>query len=231
MFDLWEVAEYVGETIVFIGVTGEVFADWKEPKRVRLAKASSLVLVLGLALSLVALIGTNEHFNGTIADLNAQAGKSNQNAADAERDAADARRDTAQLAKDAQKLKTAEVSAELELARLTGPPYSVPVIRGVAVPDILKGNKQRVLLTSETLIKLPVLPKGKSFSWTLTITQDAVGQHQFRFSPAISGFAPGLYSPSHSSWVVNLETDHSGTINKGLGGTFVAAPANMPTKN
>jgi len=28
LMGLWEVGEYVGETLVFIGVVGEVFADW-----------------------------------------------------------------------------------------------------------------------------------------------------------------------------------------------------------
>jgi len=78
--DLWEVAEYIGETLVFIGVVGEVFAEWTEPERRRLAKAASIVLVIGLAISLAALIGTNEHFNDTIAGLNAQAAGLNKSA-------------------------------------------------------------------------------------------------------------------------------------------------------
>lgn len=75
--DLWEIAEYAGETLVFIGVVIEVIAEWKEPEKKRLAKIGSIVLVIGLAMSLAALIGTNEHFSGTIADLNNQAAQAN----------------------------------------------------------------------------------------------------------------------------------------------------------
>ena len=86
--DPWEPLEYVGETLVFLGVIGEVFAEWKEPHRKKLAKASSIVLIVGLALSLAALIGTNEHFNGTIAQLNLQASQAIERAAVNEKDAA-----------------------------------------------------------------------------------------------------------------------------------------------
>lgn len=114
--------------------------------------------------------------------------------------------------------------AQLELARLTGPAYLVPVIHGTATPDLSKGTKQLVLLTSETRINLPKLPDGKSLTWTLILAQDEVGQHQFTFSPQISGFGNPLSSPGHSKWLVNLLTDSSGTVNVGLGGTFTAAP-------
>jgi hypothetical protein len=92
---MWELLEYVGETLVFFGVVGEVFAEWREPHRKRLAKASSIVLVIGLALSLASLIETNEYFNSTIADLNLKASqadaKSTANEAEAatQRDRAD----------------------------------------------------------------------------------------------------------------------------------------------
>lgn len=66
---------------MFFGVVGEVFAEWKEPHRKKLAKASSVVLIVGLALSLAALIGTNEHFNGRIAQLNLQASQAIERAA------------------------------------------------------------------------------------------------------------------------------------------------------
>jgi hypothetical protein len=107
---------------------------------------------------------------------------------------------------------------------MTGPPYLVPVIHGVATPDISKGNKQVVLLTENTHIILPALPKGKSFSWTLIVTQDRVGQHQFTTSPQMM---PGniLQSPPHSSWVLTLVTDSNGTIDTALGGAvFSPAP-------
>jgi outer membrane protein TolC len=114
--------------------------------------------------------------------------------------------------------------AQLELARLTGPPYLVPVIHGTANPDLSRGTKQLVLLTSDTQINLPKLPEGKSLTWTLILAQDEVGQHQFTFSPQISGFGNTLFSPGHSKWLVNLLTDSSGTVNVGLGGTFAPAP-------
>jgi hypothetical protein len=103
--DLWEVVEYLGETLVFVGVVGEVSAEWREPHRKSLARRSSIVLVIGLATSLGALIGTNEDFNNRIADLNVQAGQSNQAASAAELDAANAREQAAQLQKDTQELE------------------------------------------------------------------------------------------------------------------------------
>jgi hypothetical protein len=130
-----------------------------------------------------------------------------------------------------QTLVTEAANAKLELARLTGPPYRVPVIQGIATPDISRGNKQVVLLTSDTRINLPTLPKDKSFTRTLFLTQDGVGQHQFTFFPQLSGFGNVLYSPPRSSWLVNLVTDSNGTVNVGLGGTFVAAPISTPHKN
>jgi len=82
--DPWELLEYVGELLVFIGVVGEVFAEWREPHRKKLAKASSIVLVMGLALSLAALKGTNEDFNGQIADSNLKASQANERSTKAE---------------------------------------------------------------------------------------------------------------------------------------------------
>ena len=38
--DLWEYMEYVGEALVFVGIVGEVFAEWSEPGRKKIAKAS-----------------------------------------------------------------------------------------------------------------------------------------------------------------------------------------------
>lgn len=81
MSDFWEVFEYIVETLVFIGVVGEVYADWSEPERKGLGKLSSIVLVLGLASALAALIGTNEHFSGTIAGLSLQAATANERSA------------------------------------------------------------------------------------------------------------------------------------------------------
>jgi hypothetical protein len=111
---LWEIAEYAGETLVFIGVVGEVFAEWTEPERKKISKISSIVLVIGLAISLAALIGTNEQFNGTISDLQTVVSDAKQQALDA-RGAANSAKDSS-----AKVVKTAEDLAleSLELARV-----------------------------------------------------------------------------------------------------------------
>jgi len=82
--DLWEIAEYVGESLVLLGVMGEVYADRKKPEHDNLAKRSQLVLIIGLAMALAALIGTNEYFNMTIADLGLKAAESEERAAKAD---------------------------------------------------------------------------------------------------------------------------------------------------
>jgi len=94
---LWEPLEYVGEALVFLGVVGEVLAERKlilkndELRRDSLEGFASWILIAGLAISLGALVGTNEHFNSTIADLNNQAAKSNERAAQASLEAAQLR--------------------------------------------------------------------------------------------------------------------------------------------
>lgn len=103
--NLWEVAEYLGETLVFIGVVGEVYADWGEHERKSLARLSSVVLIVGLAISLAALIGTNENFNGTIADLHTQAANLNKTAADANERASAAQVEAEQLRLRAEELE------------------------------------------------------------------------------------------------------------------------------
>jgi hypothetical protein len=122
---LWEPLEYVGETLVFIGVVGEVYAEWPEPERRNLAKASSIVLIIGLALSLAALIGTNEHFNGTIADLNLKASQANERAAGAEgklagleKQASDAKAGQQKVEIELNEQKARAATAEADLIRL-----------------------------------------------------------------------------------------------------------------
>lgn len=82
--DMWEIAEYVGESLVLLGVMGEVYADRSKPERDNLAKRSQLVLIIGLAMALAALIGTNEYFNMTIADLRFKTATSEERAAKAD---------------------------------------------------------------------------------------------------------------------------------------------------
>lgn len=91
--DMWwlipssEPLEYIGEGLVFVGVLLEVLCERElilksnEPRRDRLEGIGSWVLILGLAVSLAALIGTNEYFNTTIADLNLKAAQANDRAA------------------------------------------------------------------------------------------------------------------------------------------------------
>lgn len=112
----WEPLEYVGELLVFFGVVGEVFAEWREPHRKRFAKASSVVLVIGLALSLASLIGTNEHFNDTIAFLNLKSSQADERASKNEDEAAKARAANIKLGIELQKEEQQTAEAEKEAA-------------------------------------------------------------------------------------------------------------------
>lgn len=118
MHGLWEPLEYLGEILVFIGVVGEVLTERNlvlkgaGEKRDALEGVSSWILVVGLAISLAALIGTNEYFNGTIASLNLQAKRAGERAAQDERDAAEAHREAdsfqSQIASDTARTEEAE---------------------------------------------------------------------------------------------------------------------------
>ncbi len=119
---MWEVAEYVGELLVFLGVVGEIYAEWEEPHKDKLAKVSSVVLVIGLAVSLASLIGTNESFNSTIANLNLQAQQARAEAAQNEKEAAQARKDAAEAnaraAASEAKVAAAEAEAKASEAKV-----------------------------------------------------------------------------------------------------------------
>jgi len=116
--DPWEILEYVGEALVFIGVVGEVFAEWREPHRDTMAKASSVVLVVGLALSLAALIGTNEYFNTTIAGLNLKSSQANERAAKSESAANDSKAESLKLGIELEKQEQRAATAEKDLLEL-----------------------------------------------------------------------------------------------------------------
>jgi hypothetical protein len=120
MNDPWEILEYVGETLVFFGVVGEVFAEWREPHRTKLGRVSSLVLVVGLALSLAALIATNESFNHKIAELNLQAAGANERAENAEKTAKgyEAQISTANSRTATNEMETARLRKEAEDERM-----------------------------------------------------------------------------------------------------------------
>ncbi len=89
---LWELLEYLGEALVFLGVVGEVLAERKlisknnEAGRDAIEGMASGVLIVGLGVSLGALLMTNEHFNARIADLNLKAAQANERAAGDARD-------------------------------------------------------------------------------------------------------------------------------------------------
>lgn len=124
----WELLEYFGEVLVFIGVVGEVFAEWREPERKKLAKSSSIVLVIGLALSLAALKGTNEHFTGTIADLRLKTSQANERATRNESIADGLKKDNLaleiELGKQEQQTseaRTEAAKAQIDLAKLEAP--------------------------------------------------------------------------------------------------------------
>jgi hypothetical protein len=116
-----------------------------------------------------------------------------------------------------QALKTRADEAEAELARLTGPIQSVPVINGVATPDPTKGLRLRVLLHTDVRIKLPTLSKGKAVTWTLFIVQDEKGSHQFSTFPKNVMFGNFLNAPPHSFCNMELVTDEYGTTDTTFG--------------
>lgn len=150
----------------------------------------------------------------------------------AEADAAIARQETAQLQYATQGLKTdaakAErdmVKAQLELARLTAPIQSVPVVDGIAMPEPLKGLRLRIVLHSDVRIKLPTLSKGQSATWTLFITQDDKGNHQFATFPKNVMFGNFLFLAPHTSCTMELVTDEHGTTDLTFGGASCSRAA------
>jgi hypothetical protein len=197
-----------------------------------LANSALIVgLVIGLvATGLIVWMGKSKdsYLTKRIADANSAAARANSAAADANERAENARQRAGELSLETEGLRLQAHNAELELARLTGPPYQVPVSKdGVAIPDLSKGDKQFVLLTQPTHIVLPVLPKGKSLSWTLVLRQDAIGQHHFTTAPNVMPSADNILdSPPFSSWTLTFVTDDKGTIDTTFGGAkSIPAPS------
>lgn len=57
----------------------------------------------------------------------------------------------------------------------SAPIYEVPVVNGVATPDLSKGSVQRVTLTADTVLSAPKLLVSQNlttFTWTLFLDQD-----------------------------------------------------------
>jgi hypothetical protein len=148
---------------------------------------------------------------------------------------ADERAANAEL--ESQKLRFRAAKDELELARLKGPVQNVKVVDGVARPDPTKALRLRVMMRANTVIVFPKLSRGESLDWTLFITQDNVGQHQFGTVPK---FMPGgdpaspfgnklqtLY-PS-GTCTMQLTSDENGTTDKDLGGANCPNPPSNPS--
>jgi hypothetical protein len=164
--------------------------------------------------------------------LKAHLSDMSERVANADARAAEANERAATNEREAQGLRARADEAELELARLTGPPYYVPVSKdGIAVPDLSKGDKQFILLTRPTRIILPTLDKGKSLSWTLILREDGIGQHHFTTSPNVMPAEDLiLNSPPYSSWVLTFVTDDNGTIDTTFGGAKPIPAPNPQTE-
>ena len=153
MGDLWEIFEYVGEALVFLGVVGEVFAEWKEPHRRRLGRISSIVLIAGLGLSLAALFGTNEHFNRTIADLNLRASQAIEQAAKNEAEAATQRahaakdeKDLAELRKESMPRVIDEDRLASKVSRFSGTPVDLATIEDFDSMQLTRAIKDALIV-------------------------------------------------------------------------------------
>jgi len=225
VFRRWKSARFKDEII------DENPKNWRIP----VAAFGLILVILGVGAETIFESLTSNAETSIREHDSALLGNAEKDAGTAMLDAANARNETAQLRKDEQALKTEAdkakgemVAAQVELARMTGPPYLVPVIHGVATPNISNGNKQVVLLTQDTRIALPKFPKNKTFSWTLSLIQDGVGGHHFTFSPDIGGFDPNVDVSPRTGWLVNLQTDSNGSRNTGWGGVRIAAPASIP---
>jgi hypothetical protein len=87
----WELVEYLACAAVLLGVLGEYLADFTNFRNVKedahrrdtLSKASTLVLIAGLAVELFALVQTNRISGERIASLNVEAKNANSEAAKA----------------------------------------------------------------------------------------------------------------------------------------------------
>lgn len=105
------------------------------------------------------------------------------------------------------------VKAQLELARITGPPYAIPVDKnGLAKPNLSKSTKQSLLLTADTHMDFPTLPRGESVNWTLTVEQGSGGPFLLTSSPFEIFHGNRLMSDSPGSRrTCSLTTDWTGT--------------------
>jgi hypothetical protein len=103
-------------------------------------------------------------------------------------------------------------SSVSKLALSAAPIYTIPVIDGIATPDLSRGLTQRVVLHSDIVIAAPRLPqtsKDETIVWTLFVDQDAPGNHKYttEFLKEKTTW-PGLIGNASSSF--ELITDSSG---------------------
>ena len=137
----------------------------------------------------------------------------------AKESAASAESHLAEALQRAAKAESEIAASQTELARLTGPPYLVPVINGVATPDLSFGFVQQIVMRGNVRInapRLPAMPKGGAITWSLLIDQDSVGGHD----PTIL-FAPSLpnklfWSPSTRSTFEYITDDKGHTTERSL---------------
>jgi hypothetical protein len=137
----------------------------------------------------------------------------------AKRLAASAESHLADALQRAAKAESEIAASQTELARLTGPPYLVPIINGEATPDLSFGIVQQIVMTRDVRIntpRLPAMPKGGAITWSLLIDQDSVGGHD----PTIL-FAPSLpnklfWSPSTRSTFEYITDDKGHTTERSL---------------
>lgn len=247
----WFIGVLVWGGVVALGCLLEVFEtrdsfhQWKNVLRnIRLEPEDQRswhkpAAALGLLLVIVGIVGETvcEGFvsfdETSIRQYDEDAlGAAKQVAAFAQRDAACARKETAQLDNETQGLKTDAaaakrdmVNAQLELARLTGPAVKLSVVGGMVRPDPMKGVNQKILLHSNVIFVFPRLQKGKSLNWTLSITQDEVGNRQFgtipKFMPggdAKSPYGNPLELTPRSECTMSLSSDEHGTRDNTFGG-------------
>jgi len=179
------ILEVTSVALVVAGIAGELYVDWRaDDLQTRLRDANARLVAL---------------YNDKAS-------------------AADER--SKQLGKDTEALKTEGanakrdmVAAQLELAKLTGPPYRVKVINGTATPDLSKSLTQLIVLTTDGVrIKAPILPslqKGGILKWTLILDEDGVGSHPYTLElKGDTAPMPGLVPNSRTP--MDFQTDSTG---------------------
>lgn len=96
-----------------------------------------------------------------------------------------------------------------------GPIYTVPIVAGVATPDLSQGPNQLVLMTADTQIAAPI-NATVSQGWSLITRQDNVGGHSALFDASYffkgqSGGSP--QSPAstqcQANWIFDFSSGHS----------------------